>query len=41
MDVQLPGMDGLDLTREFKADPGTRNMVVVAFTSHARQAVPV
>ena len=35
MDVQLPGMDGLDLTRQLKADPGTRNIVVVAFTSHA------
>jgi CheY-like chemotaxis protein len=35
MDVQLPGMDGLALTRQLKADPGTRHIAVVAFTAFA------
>lgn len=35
MDVQLPGMDGLTLTRRLKADPAWRHLVVVAFTAYA------
>lgn len=35
MDVQLPGMDGLTLTRQLKADPKTRDIVVVALTAYA------
>ena len=35
MDIQLPGMDGLELTRRLKAGPGTRGIVVVAFTAYA------
>jgi CheY-like chemotaxis protein len=35
MDIQLPGMDGLALTRRLKADPGTAHIVVVALTAHA------
>ena len=35
MDIQLPGMDGLALTRHLKADPATRHIVIVAFTAHA------
>jgi CheY-like chemotaxis protein len=35
MDVQLPGMDGLSLTRTLKADPATARIVVVALTAHA------
>jgi len=35
MDIQLPGMDGLALTRRLKADPGTANITVVALTAHA------
>ena len=35
MDIQLPGMDGLALTRRFKADPATANIPVVALTAHA------
>ena len=35
MDIQLPGMDGLALTRRLKADPATRGIVVVAFTAYA------
>ena len=35
MDIQLPGMDGLDFTRELKADPSTASIPVVALTAHA------
>lgn len=35
MDIQLPGMDGLSLTRQLKADPQTRHIVIVAFTAYA------
>ena len=35
MDVQLPGQDGLSLTRELKADPSTASIPVVALTAHA------
>src|SRR5207245_11155123 len=35
MDIQLPGMDGLALTRRLKADPATANIPVVALTAHA------
>jgi two-component system, cell cycle sensor histidine kinase and response regulator CckA len=30
MDVQLPDMDGLDLTRRLRADPATRDIMIVA-----------
>jgi CheY-like chemotaxis protein len=35
MDIQLPGSDGLTLTRLLKADPGTRGIAVAAFTAYA------
>ena len=35
MDLQLPGMDGLELTRRLKADPERREIVVVALTAYA------
>lgn len=35
MDVQLPGQDGLSLTRDLKADPITAGIPVVALTAHA------
>ena len=35
MDLQLPGMDGLELTRLLKADPQTRDIVVIAVTAYA------
>jgi CheY-like chemotaxis protein len=35
MDVQLPGQDGLSLTRALKADPHTADIPVIALTAHA------
>jgi two-component system, cell cycle response regulator len=35
MDVQLPGQDGLSLTRQLKADPSTAGILIVALTAHA------
>jgi CheY-like chemotaxis protein len=35
MDLQLPGMDGLALTRQLKADPATRGIIIVALTAYA------
>src|SRR6187551_2348184 len=35
MDLQLPGIDGLELTRRLKADPATREIKVIAVTAYA------
>jgi len=35
MDLQLPGIDGLELTRRLKADPATRGIKVIAVTAYA------
>ena len=35
MDIQLPGQDGLSLTRQLKADPTYASIPVVAVTAHA------
>jgi CheY-like chemotaxis protein len=35
MDLQLPGVDGLELTRRLKSDPATRDIVIVAVTAYA------
>ncbi len=35
MDLELPDMDGVELIRRLKADPATRDIVVVALTAHA------
>lgn len=35
LDVQLPGMDGLALARQLKADPRRRGIVIIAVTSYA------
>jgi CheY-like chemotaxis protein len=36
LDIQLPGLDGLDLTRLLKANPETAGIPIVALSAHAR-----
>lgn len=38
MDLQLPGIDGLVLTRQLKAAPETRGIVILAVTAYAMAA---
>jgi signal transduction histidine kinase len=38
MDLQLPGLDGMEATRRLKADPATREIPVVALSAHAQDA---
>lgn len=35
MDLQLPGMDGLALTRRLKSEPATRDIPIIAITAYA------
>jgi CheY-like chemotaxis protein len=35
MDLQLPGIDGLELTRQIKSDPATRAIKIIAVTAFA------
>ena len=35
MDIQMPGINGLELTRQLKAQPAMQHIVVVAFTAFA------
>jgi two-component system, cell cycle response regulator DivK len=35
MDIQLPEMDGLEVTRKIKAQPATADIPVIAVTSYA------
>ena len=35
MDLQMPGMDGFELTRRLKAAPSTRGIIVLALTADA------
>jgi len=35
MDLQMPGVNGFDLTRRLKGDAATRDIVIVALTAYA------
>jgi CheY-like chemotaxis protein len=35
LDIQLPGIDGLELTRRLKADPNTSEIPILAVTAYA------
>ena len=35
MDIQLPGMDGYEVTCRIKADPAMRSIPIIAVTSYA------
>ncbi|KPH95772.1 hypothetical protein AMS58_06230 [Pseudoalteromonas porphyrae] len=35
MDIQLPGMDGLTLTKKIKSNPRYKNVMVIALTAYA------
>ena len=35
MDIQLPGMDGLTLTRQLKSKPDTSGILILALTAYA------
>lgn len=35
MDVQLPGMDGLTVTRKIRENPRTKDIPIIALTAHA------
>ncbi len=35
MDMQLPGIDGYEATRQIKADPDLENIPIIAVTSYA------
>jgi two-component system cell cycle response regulator DivK len=37
-DIQLPGIDGLELTRRLKSDPATSQVVVIALTAYAMKS---
>jgi two-component system cell cycle response regulator DivK len=37
MDIQLPEVDGWELTRRLKADPATSDIPVIAITAYGRE----
>lgn len=38
MDIQLPGIDGLEVTRRLKSDPSTRNLTIVALSAYTLES---
>ena len=38
MDIQLPGTNGLELTRQLRSDPSFQDVVIVAVTASAMKA---
>src|SRR3990167_7082692 len=37
MDIQLPGMDGLELTRQLKTEDKYKNTLIIAITAYAME----
>ena len=35
MDIQLPQVDGLEITRRLRADPATQGLIIIAFTAYS------
>ncbi|HYL37125.1 MAG TPA: response regulator [Bryobacteraceae bacterium] len=38
MDIQLPGMDGLELTRRLRQEPALRDVIILALSAYAMKA---
>ena len=35
LDIQLPGMSGVELSRQLKSDPSTQDIKIIAFSAYA------